>query len=380
MKLSLVASLTLTCGASLAACSSDPSVTPGAGGSGAGASAIAGGAGQAAGAPSTAGQAGAPMNVGGGGATSAGAAGAAAGSGGAATAGAGAGGSSGGGSGAGGSVGTAGAGGASFWGPAGPKKQWSCPAGPFPAQSMGAATNICNSGGFKYNYGYNEGPTWIASQNAFFFSNFIQGSNMGGDIIKYPLGGTCEVWLHDVGCNGLGVSPSGNLLAACHGSRSVMEYDLTTKVGRRLSTMVDGKQLDSPNDLIARSDGNVYFSNTTYELGDGVKGLDFALVRIDPFGVSSVIEAGNLNGVALSPDETKLYVVGKGVFNLDAAGKATKGQGPVPKGDGIAMDCAGNITNTGTNSAYGGPDGKTLIAVGGGTAAKTYPMTVPGLP
>jgi gluconolactonase len=245
---------------------------------------------------------------------------------------------------------------------------------------MGPATNICNSGGFKYNYMYNEGPTWIASQNAFFFSNFIQGSNKGGDIIKYPLGGTCEVWLHDVGCNGLGVSPSGNLLAACQGSRAVMEYDLATKAGRKVASYVGDKQLDSPNDLIARSDGNVYFSNTTYELGDGVKGLDFALVRIDPFGVTSLIEAGNLNGVALSPDETKLYVVGKGTYNLDAAGKATKGQGPTPGGDGIAVDCAGNITNTGTNSAYGGPDGKTLIAVGGGTAAKTYLMTVPGLP
>src|SRR6185369_9692522 len=148
--------------------------------------------------------------------------------------------------------------------------------------------------------------------------------------------------------------------------RAVMEYDLVTKAGRTIVTMVGGKQLDSVNDLIARSDGNAYFSNTTYELGNRVKGLDFALVRVDPFGVSSVIEAGNLNGVALSPDETKLYVVGKGTFNLDAAGNATKGQGPAPSGDGIAVDCAGNITNNGTNSAYGGPDGKTLIVVGGG--------------
>ena len=112
--------------------------------------------------------------------------------------------------GAGGSLGGGGAsgeaaGGMSFWGPGGPKKQWSCPAAPFPVQQPGASTDICV--GFKYNYGYNEGPTWIASQNAFFFSNFIQGSNQGGDIIKYTLGGACEVWLHEVGCNGLGVSP-----------------------------------------------------------------------------------------------------------------------------------------------------------------------------
>ena len=65
---------------------------------------------------------------------------------------------------------------------------------------------------------------------------------------------------------------------------------------------------------------------------------------------------------------------------LDAAGLPGQKGGPTPGGDGIAVDCAGNITNNATNSAYGGPDGKTLIMVGGGTAAKTAVMTVPGLP
>ena len=278
------------------------------------------------------------------------------------------------------STGTGGVGSTNFWGSGGPKKQWTCPAGPFPAQQQGAQTNICNTAGFKYNYGYNEGPTWIASENAFFFSNFIQGSNEGGDIIKYTLGGACEVWLREVGCNGLGVSPSGNLLGACHGPRAVMEYDVKTKQGRTVASMVNGKMLDSPNDLIAHSNGNIYFSNTTYELGPRPQGLGTGLVRIDPMGNTSLIEAGGLNGVALSPDETKLYVVGKGVWTLDAMGVPGQKGGGGPGGDGIAVDCAGNVSNNGTNSAFGGPDGKTLIVVGGGTAAKTIQMTVPGLP
>lgn len=243
---------------------------------------------------------------------------------------------------------------------------------------MGAATNVCQ--GFDYNYSYNEGPTWIASENAFFFTNFIQGSDQGGDIIKYTYGGQCEVWLHEVGCNGLGVSPSGNLLAACHGPRAVMEYDVKTKQGRAIATMVGGKLLDSPNDLVAHSNGTVYFSNTTYELGDREKGLDFGLVRIDPLGNTSLIEAGTLNGVALSPDETKLYVVRKGVWTLDPNGVPGQKMGGAPSGDGIAVDCAGTVTNNGTNSAFGGPDGKTLLVVGPGTSARTYAMTVPGLP
>ena len=286
--------------------------------------------------------------------------------------------------GAGGSLGGGGAsgeaaGGMSFWGPGGPKKQWTCPAGPYPAQQMGQSTDICKNG-FTFNYGYNEGPTWIAKASAFFFTNFIQGSDKGGDIIKYTPGGQCEVWLHEVGCNGLGVSPSGNLLGACHGPRAVMEYDVGSKQGRMVATTVNGKMLDSPNDLIARGDGNVYFSNTTYELGDREAGLGFGLVRIDPMGVTSLIEGGNLNGIALSPDENKLHVVGKGTWTLDAMGAAGQKGGPSPGGDGIAVDCAGNITNNGTNSAYGGIDGKTLIIVGGGKSARTVQMTVPGLP
>ena len=159
-----------------------------------------------------------------------------------------------------------------------------------------------------------------------------------------------------------------------------MEYDVKSKQGRVVASMANGKMFDSPNDLIAHSNGTIYFSNTTYELGNRPKGLDTGLVRIDPMGVTSLIEAGGLNGVALSPDETKLYVVGKGVWTLDAMGVPLQKGGGGPGGDGIAVDCAGNVTNNGTNSAYGGPDGKTLIVVGGGTAAKTIAMTVPGLP
>jgi hypothetical protein len=292
-----------------------------------------------------------------------------------------AGGATGGAGGAAGGAGAAGAAGASGSGGAGgggPTKQWECPPGPFPAQEMGQSTNICQ--GFNYDHGYNEGPTWIKSQNAFFFTNFIQGSHEQGDIIKYTLGGQCEKWLDNVGCNGLGVSPTGQLLAACHGPRAVMEYDVVTKQGRMVATMVDGELLDSPNDLIARGDGNIYFSNTTYELGPRPQGIGFGLVRIDPMGNTSLIEGGQLNGIALSPDETKLHVVGKGTWTLDAMGTPGQKGGPQPGGDGIAVDCAGNITNNGTNSAYGGPDGKTLIIVGGGTSARTVQMTVPGLP
>jgi hypothetical protein len=53
--------------------------------------------------------------------------------------------------------------------------------------------------------------------------------------------------------------------------------------------------------------------------------------------------------------------------------------GGAPGGDGLAVDCAGNVTADQTNSAYGGPDGKILFVVQG-TSARTYSVTIPGLP
>jgi gluconolactonase len=353
--------------ASLAACSSD--ATDGQGMAG---SATVGGSGGTAGAAAGSSSGGTAAGLGGGGSAGLGGGGSSSGGGGAA----GMGGATAGTGGSGGALGGSGGGGGI--GGSAPMKQWSCPAGPFPEQMQGMSSNVCV--GFAYNYGYNEGPTWIEGENAFFFSNFIQGSNEGGDIIKYTLGGQCEVWLHEVGCNGLAVSTTGNLLAACHGPRAVLEYDVKTKEQRTVATMAGGKLLDSPNDLVQRSDGNIYFSNTTYELGNRPPGIGFSLIRIDPKGVTSVIQTGGINGIALSPDENKLHVVQMGTWALDAAGLPGQKGDPNPGGDGIAVDCAGRITNTGTNSAYGGPDGKTLMVVGPGKGARTIQMTVPGLP
>jgi gluconolactonase len=164
-----------------------------------------------------------------------------------------------------------------------------------------------------------------------------------------------------------------------------MEFDPVTKQSHVVASMAGGKMFDSPNDLIAHTSGNIYFSNTTYELGNRTAGgIGSALVRIDPLGVATVIQTGGLNGVALSPDEKLLYVVQMGVWNVNPDGTlGTKTNKGGPNGDGIAVDCAGTITADPTNSAYGGPDGKTLIVVSGNNgnvSAKLIPVTIPGLP
>jgi gluconolactonase len=290
-------------------------------------------------------------------------------------------------SGSGGGGGTTGAGGSSGF------TRFMCPAGPFGAQMRGASMAICKGGGFTFRYDYVEGPTWISTQNAFFFSNFVHADSgpnkMAGDIIKATLNAdgsvTCEQWMMDQGCNGLGVSATGKLIGACHGPRAVMEFDPVTKQARMIANMYNGKMLESPNDLIADSRGNIYFSNPDYELGGRTPGGTVGAYWIDPTGkVTQLSTGGEPNGVALSPDEKTLYIVQAGVWTLDNMGVPTKTNMGAPGGDGLAVDCAGRITADPTNSAYGGPDGKTMIVVSGSginnIGAKIFSVSVPGFP
>jgi len=276
-----------------------------------------------------------------------------------------------------------------------PPRSWTCPPGPFDPPQAGPSQPVCQ--GFPFKYDWNEGPTWIASHRAFFFSNFVVGAAGPGDMIEFtPETGTCETFIADDGCNGLAVAPDGNIIAACQTPRAVMHYDVTTKQGTVLADMADGQMLDSVNDLVAHSNGTIYFTNPVYELAGRPLGIGQAVLRLDPGGAISVIATGSVNGIALSPDEARLYVVFQGVWDLDADGVPSNPRSFPLGGDGIAVDCAGNIyDNTGTirdpqgnpigtfpvgtNMAFGGPDGKTLFVVGG-TMAQIVPMNIPGLP
>jgi gluconolactonase len=273
----------------------------------------------------------------------------------------------------------------------------SCPAGPFPKPMVLSTKDVCAD--FAFNYNFNEGPTWVASRNAFFFSNYIVRSPAGGDMIKYTPGGTCEVFIPGVGCNGLAATGDGNVLAACHQSRSVVHFDLSTKQGTTIADQYMGMMLDSVNDLVIHSNGSVYFTNTTYELGTRPIGAGLGVFRIDPLGSISLVAQTPCNGIALSPDERKLYVLMAGVWDLDAQG-VPSGQNAQPAlgGDGMAVDCAGNLYMSGTiydpqgqvmgsyaspggtNLAFGGPDGKTLLVAGMGLAVREIQMNVPGFP
>jgi gluconolactonase len=299
-----------------------------------------------------------------------------------------------------------GSGGDAESGDAGGSSRFACPSGPFPAPVAGASQSVCE--GFSFNYNLQDGPTWITSEGAFFFSNYVQGASGPGDIIKYTPGGQCETWLADAGCNGLTSAYDGTLVAACQAPRAVVAFDLRTKQGTTLASMYQGQPLDSPNDIVAHSSGAIFFTNPTYELGQRPVGVGPAEFYIDPSGTLNLIaklSGKQPNGIALSPDEKHLYVEedssGVVVYDLDANGTPTSSARPFAgKTDGISVDCAGNLylsggsivdptgktigsfPGGGTMAAFGGADGRTLLIVGagGGTALHTVSMNVPGPP
>lgn len=276
-------------------------------------------------------------------------------------------------------------------------KRPGCPPGPFPAPVAQTPKTVCAN--FAFNYTFNEGPTWVAGRNAFFFSNFVSHSPTGGDMIKYTPGGECEVFIKDVGCNGLAVTPDGNnLVGACQQARAIVRFDLTTKQQITVADNYMGMMFDSPNDSVVHSTGTIYFSNTTTELGNRPPGVGLAAFRIDPAGVVSLIAKVPANGIGLTPDENKLYVLGGGTWDLDQLGVPSKPSSLFTAGDGMAVDCSGNLyvfgniytpqgqrlgsyaSPSGTNLAFGGADGKTLLVVGTGAQVREVQMNLPGLP
>jgi gluconolactonase len=275
-----------------------------------------------------------------------------------------------------------------------------CPEGmEYPEPEAGEVTeDVC--GDFDFAYPYNEGPTWIASEGAFFFTNFERGEAESGDIIKYTPGAGCEKFIEGVGCNGLAVANDGNLLGACHQTRSIEKFDVATKMATTVADMFMDELLDSPNDLVQHDNGGIYFTNPTYELGERDEGVGTAIFWLDRNGVLSRLEpTGNPNGIALTPDSSMLFVVGSGRWDIATDGTPSNHQTANLSGDGVAMDCAGNLYTSGggirdadgnnlgnfpggTNMAFGGADGMTLLVVHGyaPTSARTVRMNIPGLP
>jgi gluconolactonase len=115
------------------------------------------------------------------------------------------------------------------------------------------------------------------------------------------------------GSNGLAFSPDGLLTICQHGNRRVVRVNPHGDVSV-VADSFDGRRLNSPNDLVYRSDGVLFFTDSPFGLPDGPADADRELPFSGVFCVRDgavrlvTSELAGPNGVALSPDERFLYV------------------------------------------------------------------------
>lgn len=297
-----------------------------------------------------------------------------------------------------------------------------CPPGPFgnpiPANLQIEPLAAVDANGFFIL----EGAVWAG--NALYFSEIGQGNV--SQINRFTLPDNFERGVFpNTGSNGLAVDGDGNLVLAAHDVGGISRLTLPGGAIVRGNQTRDGQRFNSPNDLVVRNDGNIYFTDPDFQSPGGrIQGGTFVYRIAPPLGSGeiSVIEQGidNPNGITLSPDGNRLYVAGAQTlreYALDSAGVPTVvgniASGEINGPDGMGMDCAGNIYATlngagvilvyspsgerlgsigngafggqgVTNVAFGGPNRTTLFITtfsgNGNTGLFSVELNVPGLP
>ena len=163
--------------------------------------------------------------------------------------------------------------------------------------------------------------------------------------------------------NGLTLDGSGRLIACEHSGRRVTRTEADGSI-TVLADSYKGGRLNSPNDVVVRSDGSVFFTDPSYGLGNPPQWMETpskGVYRIAPNGelVLLVDDFNMPNGLAFSQDESLLYVndtVERHIRAFDVAEDGSLGSGrvfvkmdkPEPGApDGMKVDSQGNVYCTG---------------------------------
>jgi sugar lactone lactonase YvrE len=257
---------------------------------------------------------------------------------------------------------------------------------------------------------FTEGPLWHPD-------GFLLFSDIPADTIYRMLPDhSCTVWRQPSGhSNGLTSDRRGNVVACEHGNRSVsVEADGVTLP---IATHYGSCRLNSPNDVVVRSDGTLYFTDPPYGIQEPERELPHNGVYCVPPGGQIALLVADMdrpNGLALSPDETVLYIDDTTrrqlrAYDVQPDGSLLGGRiwadmaSPDAGGpDGLKVDRDGNVYCTGpggiwvfdpratclgvlrgpelpANLAFGGPDLRTLY-ITARTGIYCLRTLVPGLP
>ncbi len=227
-----------------------------------------------------------------------------------------------------------------------------------------------------------EGPAYFPS------GRFLVWSDIPNDrMLRFDeTNGSVSVFRMPAGfSNGNTVDRQGRLVTCEHGNRRVTrtEHDGSITV---LADRYEGKRLNSPNDVVVKSDGSIWFTDPAYGIDSDYEG-NKAESEIGACHVYCLDASGSLrivaydfvrpNGIAFSPDERRVYVSDTGathvkngprhirVFDLDEKGRVSNGKvfATCDSGlfDGFRLDDEGRIwTSAGDGVHCFAPDGTLL--------------------
>ena len=224
--------------------------------------------------------------------------------------------------------------------------------------------------GFKFT----EGPVWHPS-------GYLLFSDMPGDMRRSwsEADGIVEVMKPANMCNGMTLDVELRLIVCEHWTSHVVRAELNpdgTEASREvIASHYDGQELNSPNDVVVKSDGAIYFSDPTYGRWEGFgnpreQEMSFqGVYRIDPATMELQLVAEDFaqpNGLCFSPDESVLYVNDSELchvraFDVAADGSLANGrilieavgtglETGIP--DGMKCDVAGNVWVTGPGGVW----------------------------
>jgi gluconolactonase len=148
------------------------------------------------------------------------------------------------------------------------------------------------------------------------------------------------------GSNGTTIDPQGRVVWCAQGDRAIVRLEKDGKTRTVLADRYEGKRLNRPNDLVAKSDGWIYFTDPRSNRG-GPQEIDFSGVyRVKDGTLQLVDKEVEPNGLAFSPDEKVFYVGGEKIWRYDVQPDGTVANRQVINStgcDGMKVDTKGNI-------------------------------------
>lgn len=161
-----------------------------------------------------------------------------------------------------------------------------------------------------------EGPVWFADLDCLLVSDLPNDR-----IMRWTESGGVSVFRQPSNFeNGHTRDMQGRLIGCSHRGRCITRTELDGTI-TVLADRYRGRRLNSPNDVVCKSDGTIWFSdphygiNTDYEGGKQEPELPPTLYRLDPSDGSLTVAADDFagpNGLCFSPDESLLYVAETG--------------------------------------------------------------------